>query len=137
MMRVQLLRFPVHEADHLRYRFLAVNFCSFFRVWHPGMRYDGHRGDGDSIVEPRPHPFVRHPGLQRLFFIFRPLCKDIGHEFRSSSGRVYHRYCPGSPLVWRCAEPRVQYASSWRSKVPRSMLREGWVSPDSLKTYSQ
>jgi hypothetical protein len=35
MVRAQLLWLPAHAADHLRYRFLAVNFCWFFRVWHP------------------------------------------------------------------------------------------------------
>jgi hypothetical protein len=34
MVRAQLLWLPVHAADHLRYRFLAVNFRWFFRVWY-------------------------------------------------------------------------------------------------------
>jgi hypothetical protein len=35
MVRAQLLWLLVHAADHLRYRFLAVKFCWFFREWHP------------------------------------------------------------------------------------------------------
>ena len=43
---------------------------------------------GMVMVESRSHLLVGYPGSRRVFFIFRPLCKDIDHEFRRSSGRV-------------------------------------------------
>jgi hypothetical protein len=71
------------------------------------MRYEGHPGDGDSAVESRPHPLVGYSGSQRVFFIFRPLYKDIGHELRSSSGRVSQCYHPRNPLVCNRDSARV------------------------------
>lgn len=78
------------------------------------MRYDGHPGDGDSAVESRPHPLVGYSGSQRVFFIFRPLRKDIGHESRSSSGWVSKRYHPtlwSVTMILHASEPRLQHAN--------------------------
>jgi hypothetical protein len=73
------------------------------------MRYDEHPGDGDSAVESRPHPLVGYSGSQRVFFIFRPLCKDIGHESRSSRSSLDRVSHPKNPLVcnYDSARPRI------------------------------
>jgi hypothetical protein len=64
-------------------------------------------GDGHSVVQPRTHRFVGHPGSQR---VSRPLCKDIGHKFRSSSGTL-PSLSLRNLLVWRRAELRLQHAN--------------------------
>lgn len=68
---------------------ISAGSSAYGILWHPRMRYDGHPGDGDFAVESRPHPLVGYSGSLPVFFIFRPSCKDIGHEFRRSSGKGF------------------------------------------------
>lgn len=75
--------------------------------------------------------------VRTTYSVFFPLCKDVGHEFRSSLGSVTSVITPSNPFIWRRAESRSQQAN-WVSNRACCMFGEGWASwasPDFIKTH--